>query len=192
MTTDTMRTHDAEHAVEGLVAEGLRPSELAELERCVNAVRAGELEFYVKLTNKKQTASKKRMPGEHYDPDPTLVPGAHKGWLVAAPLNKEGNVYLHVYDEARAKERGEGFGHTRVTLKGLRSFEVVTDPRDGEQIVRPGPLAEPESESEPTPQAQAVVAFDAALASQALMLQSQALMCQAQALMLRAYEQPKP
>jgi len=169
MTTDTMRTHDSQPAVAEIVTPHLTADEHDVLLKCVNAVRAGEIEFYVKVTNRKVTNSKKRMPGEHYEPDPTLVPGAHKGWLVAAPINQKGKVYLHIYDEARAKSKADRFGHTRITMEGIRSF--------------------------PTPEGQApqaVAAFDAALASQALMLQSQALMCQAQALMLKAYDQPKP
>ena len=196
MTTDVlMRTHDAEAAVESIDTPNLTAGENQELLDCINAVRAGETEFYVKVTNKKVTKSRKRMPEQDYDPDPTLVPYAHKGWLVAAPLNKQKKVYLHIYDEARAKSKGDKFGHTRVTMEGILSFAVETDPRNDEKITRPGPLGDPEPTPEvvePSPQAQAAPVFDAALASRALMLQSQALMCQAQALMLQAYEQPKP
>jgi len=189
MTTDTMRPHDSQPAVAEIVTPHLTADEHDVLLKCVNAVRAGEIEFYVKVTNRKVTNSKKRMPGEHYEPDPTLVPGAHKGWLVAAPINQKGKVYLHIYDEARAKSKADRFGHTRITMEGIRSFAVEFDPRSYEPITRPGPLGD----HDPTPEGQApqaVATFDAALAAQALILQSQALMCQAQALMLRAYENP--
>jgi len=148
-------------------ADALRAGELEELRECIYQVQTGKLEYYVLLTNRKQTRSKKRMPGQDYDPNPALAPHAHKGWLVAAPVNKKGFVYLHIYDEARAQERGEGFGHTRITLQGLRSFEVLRD--------RPGPLAEPEPETPkpvqgPDPQA---------LMGQAMVFMGQAMIAQA-------------
>ena len=142
-------------------ADGLRAHELEELRECIHNVQKGLVQYEVLLTNRKQTKSKKRLPGEHYDAHPALAPHAHKGWLVAAPTNREGFVYLHIYDEARAQTRGDGFGHTRVTLNGLRSFEVLRS--------RPGPLAP----DEPIPVAQAPVAQ-----AQALMFAGQALLAQ--------------
>ena len=191
-----MMIQDSQPFVEAIVADGLTDDECEVLLRCINGVRSGETEYFVELTNRKQTNSRKRMPGDDYQADPALVPGGHRGWLVAAPRNKAELIYLHVYDEARAASKGDKYGHTRATLQGLRSFKVMEDPRTGDPITRPGPLApdvEDVVEAE-APQAQAPVAaaFDPQKASQALMLQSQAMMCQAQALMLQAYSQPNP
>lgn len=146
-------------------ANSLKPDELDALQECIDGVRSGEKEYYVLLTNKKQTNSKKRMPGIHYDAHPALAPHAHKGWLVAAPLNKQEQIYLHIFDEARAQELGENFGHTRVTLKGLRSFEVLRS--------RPGPLAAPIAQGVACPFA--VFAQAWGLMAQAMALMSQAM-----------------
>jgi len=166
-------------------ANALRPSELEELRECIHQVRSGQKEYYVLLTNRKQTKSKKRLPGEHYDPNPALAPHAHKGWLVAAPTNKKGATYLHIYDEARAQERGDGFGHTRVTLEGLRSFEVLRE--------RPGPLAPDEPETAqgftaqaPQATAQGFAADPRMLMAQAMLMQAAGLQYMAQALMAQA------
>ena len=160
-------------------ADGLQSDELVTLKECIAGVRAGKKEYFVLLTNRKQTNSKKRMPGEHYAANPALAPHAHRGWLVAAPTNKKGLVYLHIYDEARAKEKGERFGHTRVTLQGLRSFEVEHDPRSYQPITRPGPLGQPQPV--PTPQPATVPMPDPqALMGQAMILMGQAMVIQAQ------------
>ena len=74
------------------------------------------------------------MPGQDYRPDPSLAPHAHEGMLVAAPLNKQEQVYLHLLDEARAPG-DEPTGHTRVTMRGILSFKVLGE--------HPGPLAKP-------------------------------------------------
>lgn len=170
----TTRTYDSQPAISSVQADSLRPDEVDELRRAINGVRSGETEYLVLLTNRKQTNSKKRLPGTHYDAHPALAAHAHKGWLVAAPLNARGEIYLHIYDEARAQERGKNFGHTRVTLKGLRSFEILRE--------RPGPLADPD-ETVAAGSAQTFVGFDpqAAMAN-ALFLQAQALTLMGQAM----------
>ena len=201
--TTTLRTCDSQPAISQVdAAASISPEERAALLKCVNGVRSGEVEYYVVVTNRKQTKSKKRMPGEDYAPDPALVPYAHKGWLVAANKNQKKEVYLHIYDEARAKLKGDNYGHTRVTLRGLRSFKIETDPRTGEEITRPGPMGldDPAADPAPVAEAQAPVApFDPNLAAQSLMVQSQAFMAQSQAfmaqsqaLMMRAYGQNTP
>lgn len=179
-------TTTAEQTSEQIRADALRPAELAELQECVRHVQSGELQYYVELTNRKQTKSKKRLPGEHYDPDPALRPHAHRGWLVAAPTNLQDEVYLHIYDEARAKVQGENFGHTRVTLRGLRSFKALTDPRTGERITRPGPLGSPASTGPgqtPPFAGQSFPAFSPQmLMAWAMFMQGQALAMMAQAM----------
>jgi len=162
-----------------IVAEGLKPSELAELKACIAGVRSGQTEYFVLLTNKKQTNSRRRIAGVDYEANPALSPNAHKGWLVAAPLNKKGETYLHIFDEARAEELGENFGHTRATLRGLRSFVVETDPRTGDPITRPGPLAV-------EPVVEPVAAVEAPKADPALQAQAEAIALQAEALAAQA------
>jgi hypothetical protein len=172
MTTATQnKTHKP------IQADALTPSELEELRECIFKVRSGQREYNVLLTNRKQTKSKKRLPGQHYDPNPALAPHAHKGWLVAAPTNKKGEVYLHLYDEARAQARGDGFGHTRVTLRGLRSFEVLGE--------RDGPLA-PDEPQTAQATAQAVGLDPRVLMAQAMLMQAAGLNYMAQALMAQA------
>lgn len=158
---------------EHIQAAGLNTGELEELRECIFNLQNGRKEYYVLLTNRKQTKSKKRKPGEHFEAHPALAPHAHKGWLVAAAINQQGGIYLHMYDEARAKIRGDGFGHTRVTLQGLRSFEVLRD--------RPGPLGEPTPQPQPV---QAQMPDPQALMGQAMILMGQAMVAQA--------TQPKP
>jgi hypothetical protein len=176
----TQQIQDPQPALDSIEAPHLTDDEREALHECINAVRAGELEFYVKATNRKVTKSKKRLPDTDYVADPTLVPHAHKGWMVAAPINKQGHPYIHIYDEARAAAKGDRFGHTRITLRGIRSFAVETDPRTGEEITRPGPLAAPEETAQtfdPAPlqaQAQAIALQAKALAAQAEALNSQA------------------
>jgi len=165
-----------------IVAEGLKPSELDELLLCIAGVRSGQLEYFVTLTNKKQTKSRRRIAGVDYEANPALSPNAHKGWLVAAPVNKKGETYLHLFDEARAQELGENFGHTRATLRGLRSFVVESDPRTGDSITRPGPLAvivpvvveAPRADPVLQAQAEAIALQAEALAAQAKLLAAQA------------------
>jgi hypothetical protein len=193
--------------VQSLRADGLRPEELAELRGCIKAVRDGTKEYYVELTNKKQTKGKKRMPGVDFEPHPALAPHAHRGWLVAAPVNQKGEVYIHLYDEARAKVLGENFGHTNATLRGLRSFEVMVDPRTGEAISRPGPLGAPEPKPEPKPepapqqqQGQAFQGFDPRLfqaaamffTAQAFTMLAQVFQAQAQQAQAQAQAQQSP
>ena len=55
-------------------ADGLRAHELEELRECIHNVQKGLVQYEVLLTNRKQTKSKKRLPGEHYDAHPALAP----------------------------------------------------------------------------------------------------------------------
>lgn len=165
----------------------LTASENARLQECVDAVARGEREFYVLVAYRKQTEAKPRVAPGDYAQHPALAKNAHKGWLVAAALNKQGEPYLHVYDEARALEPEE-YGHTRLKPEGILSFEVLRE--------RPGPLGQPatgepqQGEPEPQPQPQGFPGGfpqgGPVLDPQALMLQSQAMMAYAHALMLQA------
>lgn len=129
-----LQSGDALKAVPSIITPNLTDEEAAELLDAINDVRAGDKEFYVVVTNKKVTKSRKRLPERNYVPHPALAPHAHKGWLVAANTNKKGEVYLHILDEARRRpEQDENHHHTRVTMKGILSFEI--------QKVRSGPLA---------------------------------------------------
>ena len=126
-----------------IVTPNLTGEESALLLDCINKVRAGETEFYVLLTNEKVTPTRRRMPGDDFVAHPALAPHAHKGWLVAAPLNKKGDVYLHILDDARkiVDETGEHPGHTRITMQGVLSFEVIkTRPGQAIKPAAPSPV----------------------------------------------------
>jgi len=169
----TVQIQDSQPLVEQIIADNLSDDECEVLLRCINGVRTGETEYFVELTNRKQTNSRKRMPGDDYVADAALVPGGHRGWLVACPRNKAGLIYLHIFDEARAASKGDKYGHTRATLHGLQSFKVMEDPRTGDPITRPGPLGED----------------DADVAEQAAAPDPQALLLQSQAMLSQAFEQ---
>lgn len=184
-----MRVYDALPPVTDISTPNLTDKESALLLDCINKVRSGEKEYLVLLTNKKVTNTPKRMPVEDYQPHPALAPNAHKGWLVAAPTNKEGKVYLHLLDGARIPPDDGDFGHTRITMDGILSFEVLRE--------RPGPLAPfeyeagpeaPQPEHGPPPPIPSFgQPFDPrVLMAQALMFQAQAMLLQAQALMAQA------
>jgi len=136
----------ADSHVSAISTPNLTDSEASELLRCINEVRAGNKRFYVRLTNRKQSKAKARVPGVDYKADPGLAPHAHEGWLYAAPTNKKLKVYLRIMDEARAPlgedgeveldpETGEPirkWNYTCVTMAGILSFKVMGD--------APGPL----------------------------------------------------
>jgi hypothetical protein len=128
----TIQVRDALPPVTDITTPNLTTEESVELLECINKVRAGELEFSVLLTNKKVSPSPRRKPGPDYLPHPALRSHAHKGWMVSANTNKKGEVYLHILDEAR-RTADNPYGHTRITMKGILSFEVLGQ--------RPGPLA---------------------------------------------------
>jgi hypothetical protein len=177
-------------AADAVDTPNLTPAERSALIDCINSVRAGEVEFYVTVTNRKVTKSRKRLPNRDYVPDPALVPYAHKGWLVAAPINQQGKVYLHIYDEARAASQGDDYGHTRVTMEGILSFKVETDPRTGEPITRPGPLGDPDDaiyggDPVPEPVAAAAPAYPEPMVDPLLMA-ANAMFASAQALSQQA------
>ncbi len=197
--TATRRAY-VEPPVSAISTPNLNDAESSRLLDCINGVRGGTTVYFVRLTNRKQTRSPKRMPGADYRADPGLAPHAHEGWLVSAPTNKKRRVYLHVLDRARAGVESERdasemtwaeiraeldadrllpkkqrkWNHTRITMAGIRSFRVlVTQERYRQPVtaVLPG-LPVPTL----TP-------------AQALMLQGQGLMLQGQGLMLQAQAQ---
>jgi len=164
-------------------APHLSAEEVVELLDCINAVRSGEKQFLVKVTNRKVGVSLARRPGVDYDPLPGLTPDCHIGWMSKAPTNKRGEVYFYIYDEARALA-GEN-GHTNITLQGVRSFHVLTS--------QPGPLAQ-QPQQAPNLRQQAPQGFPQQpqgfspemLMAQNLMLMAQNLILVAQSLTAQA------
>ena len=185
-----MRTYDALTPVANVVTPHLTQDEHDSLLDAINGVRAGEKEYYVLLTNRKVTKSRKRIADEDYVPHKALAPFAHKGWLVAAPTNQKGAVYLHVYDDARQNEAAE-HGHTRISMLGIRSFEVLR--------TRSGPLAPEEGEQAPQLEQQVVpqpMAYQPCgdprvMLAQAMFLQAQALFQMASYLTLTASQEAR-
>jgi hypothetical protein len=89
----------------------------------INGTRMGFFTFSVALEYDKQTKAKPRVEGEHYMGLPGVSCKLHVGTLVAAPTNKEGQVYLRVLDMARAD--GENAANwTAFKLSGIKSFQV--------------------------------------------------------------------
>lgn len=205
-TKQRTREYEVEPPVTAISTPNLTEKSAAKLLNCINAVRSGEKVFFVRANNRKVTKSPKRMPDRDYQADRGLAPGTHEGWLVSAPTNKKGKVYLHLLDRARAgvdsdveaydmtwaevqaelaedkllPKRERRWNHTRITMLGIRSFRV----HKSEDRY-------PQAQTFPTmlnPQAMV----------QSLMLQSQSLMLQAQALSIQAYagasypRQPQP
>jgi len=123
--------------VSAISTPNLTDAEASALLECINDVRAGQKQFYVRLSNRKTTNGRKRMPGVDYQADRSLAPHAHEGWLYAAPTNKKKKVYLRLKDEARAKpdqepeidpETGEPvvrWDYTSITMEGILSFKVI-------------------------------------------------------------------
>jgi len=163
--------------VTDIVTPNLSDAESVALLDAINAVRSGEKDFQVLLTNSKVTGGRKRLGGVDYDPVAGLAPHAHLGWLTKAPTNKKGEVYVYVYDEARA-QAGEN-GHTNVTMRGIQSFRVLGE--------RPGPHARKPAQSN----AQALFAQALFAQGQAQALFAQALFAQGQAQALFAQAQPQ-
>lgn len=191
--------YEALPPVSAIATPNLTDSESVEFLDSINAVRSGEKQFFVLLTNHKVLKADggyahgpKRVPERDYDPHPALKPHAHMGWMSKAPTNDRGEVYVYVFDAARA-QAGEK-GHTNVTMEGIHSFKVLNE--------RPGPLAKPEPvrlERKPEPVAPQPEPVDykplmvqaMALYAQSASLQAQATALMAQALM--AYQQqPQP
>lgn len=98
----------------------------------INGTRMGLFTFSIAVEYDKQTKAKPRIEGENYVGLPGTTSKLHLGTLVAAPTNKEGAVYLRVFDMARAD--GESPANwTALKLCGLKSFQV--------RGAQPGPLA---------------------------------------------------
>lgn len=179
-----------EPSVLDIQTPNLSDDESASLLEAINEIRAGRKQYLVLLTNRKVRKANgdyaygpKRVAGEDYDALPGVSPNTHIGWMSKAPTNKRGEVYVYVYDEARA-QAGEN-GHTNVTMTGIQSFKILAE--------RPGPLAyqaEPESprlEQSQASQGFAPQPFDPrTLMAQAMFLQAQAASLQAQASALMA------
>lgn len=183
----------------------LTATESSKLLDAINAVRAGEKVYTVRLTQRKLRKpdgsykhGRKRVPGVDYVPDPALAPDAHEGLLYAAPTNKRGEVYLRLRDGARRPvdlaEGADEFGFTCATMEGLRSFRILAE--------FDGPLAAPKPEPQPEPAGlhggpqpqpfgggfdpQALVALAMSFNAQAATLQAQAASLNAQAAALLA------
>ena len=197
-TKQRTREYVGEPPVTAISTPNLTEKSAGKLLNCINAVRSGEKVFFVRANNRKVTNSPKRMPGRDHKGDPGLSPGTHEGWLVSAPTNKKGKVYLHILDRARAgvdsdveaydmtwaevqaeldqdkllPKNERCWNHTRITMLGIQSFRVITS-----------------QDRYPEPQAAPVLVNPQAMV-QSLMLQSQALMLQAQALSIQAFQPP--
>jgi len=101
----------------------------------INGTRMGFFTFSVAVEYDKQTKAKPRLEGTHYLGLPGTTSKLHVGTLVAAPTNKEGEVYLRVLDMARAD--GESAANwTALKLSGLKSFQV--------RGAVPGPATKPQ------------------------------------------------
>jgi hypothetical protein len=155
--------------VSAISTPNLSNEESAALLDCINAVRSGEKVFLVRLTNQKVTKSRKRQPGVDYRPDPALRPHAHEGLLVKAPTNGQGEVYLHILDQAR-RPGDEEHGHTRITMRGILSFRVLAEYTGPNGRAAPEPVA--------------VAPQD--MLAQSLLMQAQAMMSMAMALQQQA------
>jgi len=162
----------------------LTAEESAELLDCINAVRAGEEHYLVLLTNHKVTETPKRLPDRDYDPVKALAPHAHLGWMSRAPTNKRGEVYIYVFDEARALA-GEN-GHTCITMQGIHSFKVLNS-RPGPEATARIEAARLERRTQPEPEPLA----PSELIAQAMYHSAQAQALMAQALLAQAPAQKK-
>ena len=83
MTTAT-KEFEARSVVTDIVTPHLTAVESSTLLDCVNRIRSGEKVYLVRLTNRKVTRSRKRMPGDDYVADPALAPDAHEGIMFDA------------------------------------------------------------------------------------------------------------
>ena len=102
----------------------------------INGTRLGFFTFSVAVEYDKQTKAKPRVEGTHYMGLPGATSKLHVGTLVAAPTNKEGEVYLRVLDMARADgERAANW--TALKLKGIKKFQV--------RGAVPGPACKPQA-----------------------------------------------
>jgi hypothetical protein len=143
-----------------IMTPNLSDTESVALLDAINAVRSGEKDFQVLVTNNKVTGGRKRLAKVDYDPVEGLAPHAHLGWMTKAPTNKKGRVYIYIFDEARA-QAGEN-GHTNISMDGIRSFRTLGE--------RPGPHAPQRPNN-----AQALMADALYAQGQALILASQAM-----------------
>ncbi len=101
----------------------LKPEEQMSLLLAVNGVRAGLWAFYVAFEYDKQTKAPPRVAGKDFMPIPTASGKLHMGWVVKAPTNKQGKVYLLIADVARADGQ-KHFGWTAVRPEGLKNIQI--------------------------------------------------------------------
>ena len=125
MTTATATPAKNLSPVSYISTPGLSDKESASVLVCINALRARERVYLVRVLYDKQGESSPRIAGEDYVPDPTLVRNAHEGIIYAAPTNRDQQVYLRLLDGARRPDQEDNFGHTCLSLAGLRSFRVL-------------------------------------------------------------------
>jgi hypothetical protein len=106
--------------------------EASKLLEVVNGVRSGEAQYVVTVTYDKQTKAKPRIAGETYQALPGVTAKCHTGTVVAAPTNRQGQIYLRIRDAARAPIPGETpnpdeeAGWTCVKPCGLTSFRMLS------------------------------------------------------------------
>lgn len=110
--------------VTSLPSHKLTPHESAVLLMVVNTVRAGFFMFQVTFTYNKVTTRPPRKAPADYQAMPGTTPLFHVGTVVAAPTNKDGEVYLRIVDAARAAA-GDEYGWTAFRPEGLTSFRVL-------------------------------------------------------------------
>jgi hypothetical protein len=124
--TTTLKTFAALPPVEACAVAGatmLSQDARDALLAAINGTRLGLFTFSIAVEYAKQTKAKPRIEGEHYMGLPGTSTQLHVGTLVAAPTNKEGEVYLRVFDMARADGENAA-AWTALKLCGLKAFQV--------------------------------------------------------------------
>jgi len=101
----------------------LTPEEQMSLLLAVNGVRMGLWTFYVAFEYDKQTKTPPRIGGTDFVQIPTASPKLHMGWVVKAPENKDGKIYLLIADVARA-DGTKHFGWTAIRPEGLKNLQI--------------------------------------------------------------------
>lgn len=110
-------------AITSIDAKTITAHERMQLLIAINGTRSGLFRFYVAFEYKKQTKSPPRIAGVDFLQLPGCPTNVHLGWLVAAPTNKNGKIYLRLADVARAD--GQNYtAWTSVIPTGLTSFQI--------------------------------------------------------------------
>lgn len=108
--------------ISGVEAPGLTPLERTLLVLAINDVRQGAHAVWAKVQYDKQTDAEPRIDGVDYLGDDADGKG-HLVRIVAAPTNRDGEVYLKTQDYSRAN--GEApWAWTNFKLAGLKSFQL--------------------------------------------------------------------